>query len=138
MKAEVMWISFVALTTGVTILVLVFYKMKFMDSEIGLSGVWYNESLDVRMLLHDIDSEFQGSIIWANGVDKFLGMRIVENLRIDKSKVGIGIYSDPHTGNKYEIRLNMKNKNILSLHAFYPKTDNLAFSQEWKQVDNQL
>lgn len=138
MKAEVMWFSFLALTTGVTILVLVFYKMKLMDSDIGLTGVWYNESLDVRMLLHDIDSEFQGSIIWANGVDKFLGMRIVENLRIDRSKIGTGIYSDPHTGNKYKIRLNLKNKSILSLNAFYPQTDDLAFSQEWKQVDNQL
>lgn len=136
MKTEVLWISFVALSIGVTILVLVFFKMKLLGSDFNPTGIWFNESLNIRILLHDIDSVFQGSVVWANGIDKFLGMRIVENVRFDKRKVGKGVYSDPLTGNQFDVHLNVNRKGMIFLQAFYPNTGNPAFSQEWKQVEN--
>jgi hypothetical protein len=152
MKTEVLWISFVALSVGVTVLVIVFYKMKLLGDDFNPTGLWFNESLNIRILLHDIDSVFQGSVVWANGIDKFLGMRIVENVRFDKRNIGKmrivenvrfdkrnigkGLYSDPLTGNQFEIQLNVNRKGMIYIQAFHPNTSNPAFSQEWKQVDN--
>lgn len=136
MKTEVLWISFVALSVGVTVLVIVFYKMKFLGDDFNPTGIWFNESLNIRILLHDIDSVFQGSVVWANGIDKILGMRIVENVRFDKRNIGKGLYSDPLTGNQFEVQLNLNRKGMIYLQAFHPNTGNPAFSQEWKQVDN--
>ena len=133
---DVLWVAFVVLTTGIVILALLFYRLSLFGGEVNPTGVWFNENLNIRMLLHDIDSVFQGSVVWANGTDKMLGMRIVENLRFDKSKTGKGQYSDPITGNQYEIKLNLKRKDTLLLQAYYPNTGNLAFSQEWRQVEN--
>lgn len=133
METNVVWISFVMIALGVIGLVLLVYKLSHGSSNIDFAGIWLNETLNIRILLHDIDSELQGSVIWADGADKLLGFKMVRNVRFDKSKNGRGKYFDPITGQQYEINLSMKRKGLIQLKAFHPNSDSLAFSQEWKQ-----
>jgi len=134
METDVVWISFVVVVVTVIGLVLLFSKLGSSTASLDFAGIWSNESMNIRILLYDIDSEFQGSVIWANGMDKLLGFKVVENLRFDKSRKGRGKYSDPLTGQKYEIILSMKRKGLILLDAFHPNSTGVAFSQEWKQL----
>lgn len=133
METDVVWISFVVVVVAVIGLVLLFSKSGASTASLDFAGIWSNESMNIRILLYDVDSEFQGSVIWANGMDKLLGFKVVENLRFDKSKKGRGKYSDPLTGQQYEIILSMKRKGLILLDAFHPNSNGVAFSQEWKQ-----
>jgi hypothetical protein len=133
METDVVWISFVVVVLGVTGLALLIYKLGSRPRTLDFSGIWLNESLNIRILLYDIDSEFHGSVIWTNGMDKLLGFKVVEDLRFDRSKRGRGKYSDPLTGQQYEISLCMKREGIIQLKAYHPDSENLIFSQEWKQ-----
>ena len=133
METNVMVISFVVVALGVVGLVLLVNKLESSPVSLDFGGIWLNESQNIRILLHDVDSVFQGSVIWANGMDKLLGYKVVENLRFDRSKKGKGKYSDPITGKQYEINLSMKRKGLIQIKAYYPNSENLAFCQEWKQ-----
>ncbi len=133
METNVLLISFVVVALGVVGLVLLVNKLESSPVSLDFGGIWLNESQNIRILLHDVDSVFQGSVIWANGMDKLLGFKVVENLRFDRSKKGKGKYSDPITGKQYEINLSMKRKGLIQIKAYYPNSENLAFSQEWKQ-----
>ncbi len=126
-------ISFVVVALGVMGLVLLVNKLESSPASLVFGGIWFNESLNIRILLHDVDSVFQGSVIWANGMDKLLGFKVVENLKFDRSKKGKGLYSDPITGKQYEINLSMKKKGLIQIKAYHPNSESLAFSQEWKQ-----
>ncbi len=133
MGTNMLLISFVAVALGVMGLVLLINKLESTPASLDFGGIWLNESLNIRILLHDVDSVFQGSVIWANGMDKLLGYKVVENLKFDRSKKGKGSYSDPLTGEHYEISLSMKRKGLIQVKAYHPNSENLAFSQEWKQ-----
>ncbi len=133
METNVLLISFVVVALGVIGLVLLVNKLESSPASLEFGGIWLNESQNIRILLHDVDSVFQGSVIWANGTDKLLGYKVVENLRFDRSKKGKGKYSDPITGKHYEINLSMKRKGLIQIKAYYPNSESLAFSQEWKQ-----
>lgn len=126
-------ISFVVLALGVMVLVLLVNNLESSPVSLIFGGIWLNEAQNVRILLHEVDSVFQGSVIWANGTDRLLGFKVVENLRFDRSKKGKGKYYDPITGKHYEINLSMKRKGLIQIKAYYPNSENLAFSQEWKQ-----
>lgn len=133
METNMLLISFVVVALGVMGLVLLINKLESTPASLDFGGIWLNEALNIRILLHDVDSVFQGSVIWANGKDKILGFKVVENLRFDRSKKGKGKYSDPLTGEQFEISLSMKRKGLIQIKAYHPNSQNLAFSQEWKQ-----
>jgi len=133
METSVLLISFVVAALGILGLILIVNKIESSPASLIFGGIWLNESQNIRILLHEVDSVFQGSVIWANGTDKLLGFKVVENLRFDRSKKGKGNYSDPITGKHYEIDLSMKRKGLIEIKAYYPNSENLAFSQEWKQ-----
>lgn len=135
METDVVWISFLLVVSGVIGAVLLINKFGSGQSNLDFAGIWLNESLNLRILIHDIDSEYQGSVIWANGMDKLLGFKMVQNLKFDKSRKGSGKYIDPITGQHYQLSLRMKAKGILQVKAFHPNSNNLAFSQEWKQIE---
>lgn len=128
-----MWISFVMVVMAAIGLIVLINKLETSPASFHFAGIWLNESLNIRMLLHDIDSEFQGSVIWANGMDKLLGFKMVKHLKFDKSKKGEGKYFDPLTGQQFEIKMSLKRKGLILLKAYYPNSNSLAFSQEWKQ-----
>lgn len=133
METNMLLISFVVVALGVMSLVLLINKLESTPASLDFGGIWLNEALNIRILLHDVDSVFQGSVIWANGMDKILGFKVVENLRFDRSKKGKGKYSDPMTGEQFEISLRMKRKGLIQIKAYHPNSQDLAFSQEWKQ-----
>jgi hypothetical protein len=133
METNMLLISFVVVALGVMGLVLLINKLESTPASLDFGGIWLNEALNIRILLHDVDSVFQGSVIWANGMDKILGFKVVENLRFDRSKKGKGKYSDPITGEQFEISLSMKRKGLIQIKAYHPNSQDLAFSQEWKQ-----
>jgi hypothetical protein len=132
METNMLLISFVVVALGVMGLVLLINKLESTPVSMDFGGIWLNEAQNIRILLHDVDSVFQGSVIWANGMDKLLGFKVVENLRFDKSKKGKGRYSDPLTGQNYEICLSLKRKGLIQIKAYHPNSQDLAFSQEWK------
>lgn len=132
METNMLLISFVVVALGVMGLVLLINKLESTPVSMDFGGIWLNEAQNIRILLHDVDSVFQGSVIWANGMDKLLGFKVVENLRFDKSKKGKGRYSDPLTGKHYEICLSLKRKGLIQIKAYHPNSQDLAFSQEWK------
>lgn len=135
METGVVWMSFVIAVLGVVGLVLLVYRFGMPSYNLNFEGIWLNESLNIRILLHNDDSSvFQGLVVWANGMDKLLGFKMVENLRFDKSsRNGRGKYADPLTGKVYEITLCMKRKGLIRINAYHPNSNSLAFSQEWVQ-----
>jgi hypothetical protein len=133
METNMLLISFIVVALGVMSLVLLINKLESTPASMDFGGIWLNEAQNIRILLHDVDSVFQGSVIWANGMDKLLGFKVVENLRFDRSKKGKGRYADPLTGKHYEICLSMKRKGLIQIKAYHPNSQNLVFSQEWKQ-----
>ena len=132
METEVMLIAFIAIALGAIGLALLIYKLGSTTMNMDIGGIWLNESMNIRILLHEVDSVFQGSVIWAGGVDRILGFKVVEDLKFDRSKNGKGRYSDPLTGQQYEINLRLKRKGLLSISAYHSDSNSLAFSQEWK------
>jgi len=132
MKTDLMLVAFIVIAMGAVGLILMIYRLGATPINFEVCGIWLNESMNIRILLHDNDSVIQGSVIWANGMDKLLGFKVVENLRFDRSKKGKGSYSDPLTGQKYEINMRLKRKGLILINAYHPDTESLAFSQEWK------
>jgi len=102
------------------------------DFQHSIVGVWFNERLNIRILMYDVDSVFQGSIVWADSLNNsILGTRVVKNLRIGFFKICKGTYVDPVTSKEYDVKLQLKGKTIMKLTAFDKVTHNKAFSQEW-------
>lgn len=129
---DVLWIALVMITLAAAALMLIVYRLSYSPVGFDVAGIWLNESKNMRILLYDIDSEFQGSVVWANGADKLLGFKVVENLKFGKSKKGKGKYSDPITGQQYDLFMQLKRKGSILIKAYLPNSESLAFSQEWK------
>lgn len=65
-----------------------------------LAGMWINESQTIRILIHEIDSVFQGDIIWVNEIQKsqILGFSLIQGLAKKSFAQGCkGVYVDPTT-----------------------------------------
>lgn len=133
METGVLLMALVLVVLGLVGLFFVIKRFESSPASFDFSGIWLNESMNIRILLHEVDTVFQGSVIWANGLDRLLGFKVVENLKFDRSKKGKGIYSDPLTGQQYEINLTLKRKGIIQISAYLPNSQDVAFSQEWKQ-----
>lgn len=133
METGVLLIALVVIVMGTLGLFLLIRRLETSPASVDFSGIWLNESMNIRILLHEVDTVFQGSVIWANGLDRLLGYKVVENLKFNSSKKGKGKYSDPLTGQQYEINLTLKRKGIIQISAYLPNSEEVAFSQEWKQ-----
>ena len=121
------------LVVGGLIIFLIREQFSGADFEHSLVGVWFNESLNVRILIYDVDSVFQGSIVWVDSHNNsFLGLRVVENLRVGFFKICKGTYVDPKTSTAYDVRLYLKNKSLLKITAYHQNSKEVAFVQEWK------
>lgn len=132
-----MMVSFVLILVVAGGLILFIVREQFSDADFqhSLVGVWFNEHLNVRILMYDVDSVFQGSVVWADSLNNsILGVRVVENLRVGFFKICRGTYVDPVTSKEYDVKLQLKSKSIMKLTAFDKETHNEAFSQEWKLI----
>jgi hypothetical protein len=137
MEGNMMMVSFVLILIVAGGLILFIVREQFSDADFqhSLVGVWFNERLNVRILMYDVDSVFQASVVWADSLNNsILGTRVVENLRVGFFKICKGTYVDPVTSKEYDIKLQLKGKAIMKLTAFDKETHNEAFSQEWKLI----
>ncbi|MBX2896615.1 MAG: DUF2147 domain-containing protein [Cyclobacteriaceae bacterium] len=134
MEANMMMVSFVLLVVaGGLIAFLVREQFLGADFQHNLVGVWFNESLNVRVLIYDVDSVFQGSIVWADNMNNsILGTRVLENLKVGMFKKCKGSYIDPVSAKEFDVTVQLKNKSLLKVTAFHKNTQDQAFVQEWK------
>lgn len=129
-----MMVSFflILIVAGGLIIFLIREQFSDADFQQSIVGVWFNERLNIRILMYDVDSVFQGSIVWADSLnDSILGTRVVENLRVGFFKIYKGTYVDHVTSKEYDVKLQLKGKTIMKLTAFDKETHAEAFSQEW-------
>lgn len=134
MEANMMMVSFVLLVVaGGLIVFLVREQFLGADFQHNLVGVWFNEHMNVRVLIYDVDSVFQGSVVWADNMNNsILGTRVLENLRVGMFKKCKGSYIDPVSAKEFDVTLHLKNKSVLKITTFHKGTQNVAFAQEWK------
>ena len=61
-----MMVAFVLVLIVVGGLVLFLIREQFSgaDFQQSIVGVWFNEHLNIRILMYDVDSVFQGSVVW--------------------------------------------------------------------------
>ena len=89
---------------GSVLLVIGYYRVhnNLSDMESRLTGVWVNDSHTMRIIIHNVDSVFQGEIVWADShhhVNQLLGATLIKDLVMRKLFQGsTGIYSDPFKG----------------------------------------
>ena len=136
MEANMMMVSFVLfVVAGGLIVFLVREQFLGADFQHNLVGVWFNERLNVRVLIYDVDSVFQGSIVWADNMNNsILGTRVLENLKVGMFKKCKGSYIDPVSAKEFDVTLQLKNKSVLKVTAFHKNTKDQAFIQEWKLI----
>lgn len=133
MKTEMMMaIVLILIIAGGLILFLIREQFSGADFQHSIVGVWFNEHLNIRILMYDVDSVFQGSVVWADNLNNsILGTRVVENLKVGFFNICKGTYVDPTTSKKYDVRLYLKGKSTMKLKAFHKGTQEVAFDQEW-------
>jgi hypothetical protein len=134
MNANMMMVSFVLLVgAGGLIVFLVREQFLGADFQHNLVGVWFSEQMNVRVLIYDVDSVFQGSVVWADSMNNsILGTRVLENLRVGLFKKCKGSYIDPISAKEFDVMLQLKTKSILKVTAFNKENQSVAFAQEWK------
>ncbi len=98
-------VLYMAITFAITVFsVVVVIKLKngVADIESKLTGIWVNESQSMRIVLHHLDSIFQGEVVWVSSVqptNNILGFKMIRDLEVKKLVQGSrGIYADPLSG----------------------------------------
>ncbi len=123
------------LVVGGLIMFLVREQFQGADLQHNLVGVWFNEHLNVQVLIYDVDSIFQGSIVWADNMNSsILGTRVLENVRVGMFKKCKGSYVDPVSAKEFDVTLQLKSKSVLKVTTFHKNTQEQVFVQEWKLV----
>ncbi|MFZ1807599.1 MAG: hypothetical protein WAU36_10275 [Cyclobacteriaceae bacterium] len=109
--------------------------------ESRLTGIWVNESQTMRILLHHIDSIFQGEVVWINSIkhnqQHVLGTKMIKELALKTIVQGsTGIYIDPKTGKELPFRMWFHGKGRLKL-AVINKVDGknkVVKEEQWFQL----
>jgi len=88
--------------------------------ESRLTGVWVNESQTMRILLHHINSVFQGDVVWINSVKSnhqhLLGSRMIKDLALKRIAQGsYGTYVDLKNGKEMPFRVWFQGKGRLKI-----------------------
>ena len=101
-----------------------------------LLGMWINEPQTIRILIHQIDSEFQGKIVWVNSNEKtqMLGHTLLKDLVIKSFVQGSsGIYIDPISKEEFAFRLWFRGKGIIkmTLNNKVNGRDELLREEKW-------
>lgn len=104
-----------------------------------LEGMWVNESQTMRILIHQIDSEFQGKIIWVSSVqkDKLLGHTLFKDLVMKSFVQGrTGIYVVPETEKEFAFRLWFSGKGMIKMTLLNKEKgpDNILREEKWFRI----
>ena len=98
---------------------LLFFWWRNSAEELGskITGIWENADNTIRVLIYEIDSVFQGEVIWTNVQNQcILGARILHSMELKRFNLGKGIYNCPFTHQQYQFQLKLVKNELLSLH----------------------
>ncbi|MEQ8362704.1 MAG: hypothetical protein RIF39_03495 [Cyclobacteriaceae bacterium] len=109
--------------------------------ESRLTGIWVNESQTMRILLHHIDSIFQGEVVWINSIktnqQHMLGAKMIKQLVLKTVVQGsTGIYIDPKTGQELPFRMWFHGKGRVKLAVIgkVDGKDKVVKEERWFQL----
>lgn len=106
---------------GSVLLIVGFYHMRSVvpDMESRLTGVWVNDAETMRIVIHNVDSIFQGEIVWADAnlqKRQLLGFTLIRDLAIKKLFQGSsGVYADPINGLELPFQMWWKGRKSIKL-----------------------
>jgi len=133
-------IYLVSALIGVVSVSLLIYKFRqrLVNMEAKLVGIWTNESKSLRILFHEIDSVFQGKVIWvdANHSDKgLLGFTIVRDLVLRNFFQGSsGVYTDPFNREEMLFQLWFKGSSSLKLAVISSLDGRVLREENWRKI----
>ena len=109
--------------------------------ESRLTGVWVNESQTMRILLHHINSVFQGDVVWINSVKSnhqhLLGSRMIKDLVLKRIAQGSnGTYVDLQNGKEMPFRVWFQGKGRLKIVVMKKANgrDMVLKEEQWYQL----
>jgi hypothetical protein len=119
MKASelIHYIVVIFIPTGITVGLLLWLKNLLEDVGTKITGIWANSDQTFRVLIYDIDSIFQGDVVWTNTENqRILGRSILQGVRLKFALFGKGHYICPFTRREYAFQLRRLSKDSLQLY----------------------
>lgn len=130
------WIQYVTVTlvvAGVVAGILFWVRNLLEDVRAKITGIWTNGDNSFRVLIYNIETVLQGDVIWAAPQhQKLLGHSILQNMKLSFFIFGKGIYTCPHTSERYEFRVRFLSKQ--SLQFYFSDKSGKLISETWKLV----
>lgn len=122
-----------------SVLVVIMLVNSTSKMETKLEGMWVNESQTMRILIHQIDSEFQGKIVWVSSLqkDKLLGHNLFKDLVMKSFAQGCtGVYVAPETDKEFAFRLWFSGRGIIKMTLLSKEKgpDNILREEKWFRI----
>jgi hypothetical protein len=117
-------------------LTLLFFWWKNSAEELGskITGIWENADNTIRVLIYEIDSIFQGEVVWTNAQNQsVLGARIMHSIELKNFKLGNGVYNCPFTHQQYQFQLKLVKSELLSLHL-HTREGISVLKEQWRLI----
>jgi hypothetical protein len=136
MKAHDLIQFFLTILIPIGIAACVLFWLKNLLEDIGtkITGIWLNSDKSFRVLIYDVDSSFQGDVVWASRDNqRILGSSILQNVRLNFFLFGKGRYICPFSHKEYKFRLRRLSRESLQLYM----TDHegkLVSNETWSLV----
>jgi len=134
MNGNVMMYLVVFLVVGG--LALLFFWIRNSAEEFGskITGIWENADNTIRILIYEIDSVFQGEVVWTNAQNqRILGTRILHSVELMRFRLGKGIYNCPFTHQQYQFQLKLIKSELLSLHL-HTQEGISVLKEQWRLI----
>jgi hypothetical protein len=128
-----MYLVMFLLVGGLTLL---FFWWRNSAEELGskITGIWENADNTIRVLIYEIDSIFQGEVVWTNVQNqRVLGARILHSIELKNFKLGKGIYNCPFTHQQYQFQLKLVKNELLSLHL-HTREGIPVLKEQWRLI----
>jgi|SRR6478736_2847346 len=120
--------------TGIVVGLLFWLKNLLEDVGTKINGIWSNSDRTFRVLIYDIDSTFQGDVVWASQDNqRILGRSILQNVRLKFALFGKGHYICPFTRREYAFQLRRLSRNSLQLYMIDAE-GKLVSNETWNLV----
>ncbi|MEQ8302598.1 MAG: hypothetical protein RIB47_04340 [Cyclobacteriaceae bacterium] len=115
------------------------FRQRLGNMEARLAGIWTNESKSLRVLFHEIDSVFQGKVIWVDthlSDQGLLGLTIVKDLVLKSFMQGSnGVYTDPFNGEEMFFQLWLKGTKSLKLSVISREDGRVLKEENWLKIN---
>ncbi len=126
--------AFVIVVASAAIVIMLMNSTTRMQTK--LAGMWINETQSTRILIHEVDSVFQGDIIWVSEIQKshILGFNMIKGLVVKSFAQGSrGVYVDPLTKeeNPFQIWFHGKGRLKIALISKINGRDEIIREEKW-------